>query len=239
MKTHSTLLLFLIFVHIAVDSAFTTLRSVTYNHQKWVSSSLVLSMGYGRSSPTSGGERTKRQERVGHLVRVELSRILHSGNLKGKNAVHLDDELRKRISVVNVDISPDLRQARVSVSVRPSSPEDADVDRRRAFSWLVKNTKPLRHTLAQQMSHIKASAPVLSFSQADVAAAVDVMYLIDKIAAGNDQRETVDVFGRENSVPRGIVGGMDFDDYDEGEEDWIEDEDDNYDTNEEYYDDEE
>mmetsp|Transcript_27909 Transcript_27909/g.41193 ORF Transcript_27909/g.41193 Transcript_27909/m.41193 type:complete len:235 (-) Transcript_27909:172-876(-) len=232
MKIRVILSLLSVFIHIAVDNAFTTIPSVRKNHHpKNASAPSVLGMGYGRSSPTSGGERTKRQERVGHLVRVELSRIIHTGNVKGKNAVHLDDELRKRISVVNVDVSPDLRQARVSVSVRRSSPEDADVDRRRAFSWLVKNMKPLRHTLAQQMSHIKASAPVLSFSQADVAAAVDVMYLIDKIAAGKDQRESVGVFGSENSVPRGIVGGMDFDDYDESEEDWIEDEEDNYDTN--------
>mmetsp|Transcript_8261 Transcript_8261/g.12705 ORF Transcript_8261/g.12705 Transcript_8261/m.12705 type:complete len:235 (+) Transcript_8261:279-983(+) len=217
-------LLLSLLVHISVSNALTTIPFNNGNRQNTVSSS-ARGMAYGRSSPTSGGERTKRQERVGHLVRVELSRIVHTGNIKGKNAGHLDDELRKRISIVNVDISPDLRQARISVSVRRSSHEDADVDRRRAFSWLVKNTNPLRHTLAQQMSHIKASAPALTFSQADVAAAVDVMYLIDKIAAGNDKRESLGMLGSENLVPRGIVDGMDFDDYDDGE-DWIDDDDD-------------
>lgn len=165
-------------------------------------------------------DRSKRQFRVGELVRTELARILHSGNIKG-DSTYLDNELRQRISIVGVDISPDLRQARVLVSIRGanannkkkkrgSNDDDDDddeekddskedkmetesttkyyetdpvVDKRRAYSWLVGNTKAIRHTLAQKMSHMKTS-PTLTFVQVDVAAATDVMYLIDKVSKG-------------------------------------------------------
>lgn len=142
-------------------------------------------------------ERSKRQERVGHLVQTELSRIIHSGNIKGQ-LEFLEDETRKCISVVKADVSPDLRQARISVSIRASprrqssSDEDdgsnAVIDKRRAYSWLVQNTKPIRHTLAQKMSHMK-TCPNLSFVQVDVGAATDVMYLIEQVSKGYKRQD--------------------------------------------------
>jgi ribosome-binding factor A len=148
-------------------------------------SNTALSASGGRSSPNYGKDRSKRQERVGHLVRTEVSSILHGGVIKGQ-ADYLEDELRKRISVVSADVSPDLKQARISISVmagKKGIESNPAVDKRRAYSWLVSNTKYIRHTLAQRMSHMK-SCPNLSFAQVDVAAAVDVMYLIDKVASG-------------------------------------------------------
>lgn len=198
--------------------------------------------------------KSKRQERVGQLVMTELSQIIHSGMIKGANVEYLDDELRTRISVVSTDVSPDLRQARVSVSVRPvpasvgsssidesteasialdasilesvSKPRRTSpaVDRRRAYAWLVRNTKPIRFTLAQKLSHMK-SCPDLTFVQVDVSAAVDVMYLIDKLSStnGNYKRESLDLFDSDE-VTRGIVGGLDFDATDD-DEDWDEEDD--------------
>ena len=164
-------------------------------------------------------ERSKRQERVGHLVRTELSQILHRGTIKGDLDGYLEDALRQRISLVNCDISPDLKQARISVSIRndktaEATASDAAVDKRRAYSWLVRNAKPLKHTLAQRMSHMK-SCPNLTFVQVDVAAAVDVMYLIDKVNAGY-KRESIDEY---------ISKGDYYDEYDDDDE-FYEDEDD-------------
>jgi len=159
------------------------------------------------------------------LVRTELSTILHKGVIKG-DADYLEDELRQRISVINADVSPDLRQARITVSIRKAlNNEESNpaVDRRRAFSWLVQNTKAIRHTLAQNLKYMK-SVPNLTFAQADVAAAVDVMYLIDKVAEGY-KREAVGEFGGDDdSLPRGMVGGIDFDDDEDIE--WIEEDED-------------
>jgi ribosome-binding factor A len=213
------------------------------------------SRSYDRHS--GGDEKSKRQERVGQLVMTELSQIIHSGLIKGTTAEYLDDELRTRISVVSTDVSPDLRQARISISIRPvpttkntlTNDNDMDdiaeastsfdtnalnnivastrpspsVDRRRAYAWLVRNTKPIRHTLAQKLSHMK-SCPELTFVQVDVSAAVDVMYLIDKLSSsnGNYKRENLDLF-HQDDVARGVVGGLDFDAVDD--DDWDEDDD--------------
>jgi len=163
---------------------------------------------------------------VGHLVQTELSQILHTGLIKGHDVEYLDDELRKRISVVSSDISPDLRQARIAVSVRSSSSGKAEspaVDRRRAYAWLVRNTKNIRHTLAQRLSHMK-SCPDLSFQQVDVSAAVDVMYLIDKLSEGDYKRKNLNLFNEGDEVASGIVGGMDFDEeLEDDDDDWDED----------------
>lgn len=197
------------------------------------SSSTKLSAIYtpGRSASRNsrnGGrdERSKRQFRVGELVRTELARILHAGLIKG-DATYLEEGLRQRISIVGVDVSPDLRQARISVSIRSAIQtqkradaeeetetmyyeDDPVVDKRRAFSWLVDNTKPLRHTLAQRMSHMKTS-PNLSFDQVDVAAATDVMYLIDKVSKG---------YERESIGEYEFLGDFDEDEDDDDDDDF-------------------
>jgi hypothetical protein len=62
------------------------------------------------------------------------------------------------------------------------------------------------------------TSPLLTFVQVDVGAAVDVMYLIDKVVSGYE-RETIGEYGKDDSgVPRGYVDGMDFDEgFDEDE----------------------
>lgn len=163
----------LVFVLFQLSSAFTSHQPSSVRFHKTESLSPLYSMySPGRSSSRSGKERSKRQYRVSQLVQTELGRIIHTGIIKG-DVDFLDDELRRRISIVSVDIAPDLRQARVSTSVRGSNAADssAAVDKRRAYSWLVQNAGPLRHTLAQKMSHLKSS-PSLTFVQVDVAAAV-------------------------------------------------------------------
>ncbi len=197
--------------------------------------SAIYTPGRSSSKSRKGDERSKRQFRVGELVRTELAKILHTGNIKG-DASHLEEELRQRISIVGVDVSPDLRQARISVSVRNAFAkrddedeeqqyyqDDPVVDKRRAYSWLVDNTKPLRHTLAQKMSHMKTS-PNLSFNQVDVAAATDVMYLIDKVSKG---------YERESIGEYEFLGEFDEEDDDEDfddEDDWDEMDEDFFDT---------
>jgi ribosome-binding factor A len=167
------------------------------------------------------------------LVRTELASILHTGIIRGKGVTYLEDELRQRISIVSVDVSPDLRQARVSVSIRNPAKKNSNnnndqaaaatavagstgsvspaVDKRRAYSWLVANTRPIRHTLAQRMSHIKTS-PDLTFVQVDVSAAVDVMYLIDKVSKGYERERIGEYGGDDDSLPEGMVIESEVDD---------------------------
>jgi len=200
-----------------------------------------------RSKNSSGrDDRSKRQFRVGELVKTELALILHTGIIKG-DATYLDNELRQRISIVSADVSPDLRQARISVSIRGTTAKnkkrngndnendnnkgdekiesklrtyyenDPVVDKRRAYSWLVDNSKPIRHTLAQKMSHMKSS-PTLTFVQVDVAAATDVMYLIDKVTQGY-QRESI---GEWEDFNDDDYDDDDDDDWDEIDDDFFE-----------------
>lgn len=224
-------------IYIYNGYAFLTSHLENHCHRSISSSSTTLSgynnrYGYDNKFRANQG-RSKRQERVGQLILSNLSQIIHSGLLKG-GAEYLDDDLRKRISIVNVNVSPDLRQARVTMSVRRPIDGDAAIDRRQAFSWLVEQAKPLRHTLSQRMSHMKTSAPILTFAQADVSAAVDVMYLIDQIAAGNDKRASVDFMKEfDENAPQGTVDGMSFGDLDEDEEDWIDEDEDGEDDEDE------
>lgn len=138
--------------------------------------------GNGRSSSRyAAGDRSKRQERVGHVVRSEIASILHNGSLIKYDDDPIEDELRRRINIINADVSPDLRQARVTVSIMAG--KDDIVSKRRAYAWLVRCTKSIRHALAQKMKHMKAS-PDITFVQVDVGAAVDVMQLIEKVSQG-------------------------------------------------------
>jgi ribosome-binding factor A len=226
-----------------------------------------LYANYGRSSPISGKDRSKRQERVGHLVRTEIANILQLGYpIKNQNG-YIDEELRRRINVVSADVSPDLRQARITVSIiKPTKTvatnddteydeeeedefdvDDAEedefdesdeelimpkqvfpvsqsgsaaIDRRRAYSWLVKNTKQIRHAMSQRLSHMKG-IPDLTFVQADVGAAVDVMKLIEKVSKGGYKRESIGTFGGDDdNLPNNMYLEGDLVDDDE----WIDDE---------------
>jgi ribosome-binding factor A len=257
---------------IVATNAFSISRNTNTQHHR--STSLQpLRMGYGRSSPQSR-DRSKRQERVGQIVRTEIASIVQQGYQVKNSKGSIDDELRRRISIVNADVSPDLRQARITVSVIkptrraaveeeeeddleddfdeefeepkhvfPSSRNgDAVVDRRRAYSWLVKNTKQVRHALSQRLSHMK-TIPNLTFVQADVGAAVDVMNLIEKVSAGDYKRENLGLFGgADDNLPDNMYleselegeGWIDddFDDFDDFEDEADENEDNNEDEDE-------
>jgi len=182
---------------------------------------------YGRSSARRGQAeiRSKRQERVGHLVRVELAQIVQSGS-PIRYAEYIEEELRRTVNIVNADVSPDLRQARITVSIIGSEA----AQKRRIYAWLVDSTKLIRHALSQRLSHMK-TIPNLSFVLADVGAAVDVMNLIERISSDSKyKRETLGWDGSTDEdasdVPTGIVGGLDFDEDDD--DGWIDEDEDEY-----------
>jgi ribosome-binding factor A len=198
-----------------IPQSANTLQSQECNFNSKRTSSTALQMAHGKygngrsSSRYAAGDRTKRQERVGHVVRTELASILHKGFIRFDNDP-IEDELRRRINIVHCDVSPDLRQARVTVSVMSGKDRKMDaIAKRRAYAWLVRSTKAIRHSLAQKMKHMKGS-PDLTFVQVDVGAAVDVMQLIEKVSTGYKRDDVLE---------------MEFEDDDEDgwedEEDWI------------------
>lgn len=200
----------------------------------------------------NNNQRSKRQERVGQLVQTELANILHRGHIQylnnndGNNNsadAYLEDDLRKRISIVNADVSPDLRRARITISIlgRRGGGGGRDsnqrmIDKRRAYAWLVRNTKSIRHALSSKMAHMKGGSPELMFVQVDVGAAVDVMNLIDKVGRGYKREDVGDEEYWKSMMLEMEKGEEeeDGDDYDGDEDDdWIDEEGDDDDDDEE------
>jgi ribosome-binding factor A len=205
----------------STSTANSLLQSEQHNSQR-ISSSTALQMAHGKygngrsSSRYATGDRTKRQERVGHVVRTELALILHKGFIKYDNDP-IEDELRRRINIVHCDVSPDLRQARVTVSVMSGKDRKMDaIAKRRAYAWLVRSTKSIRHSLAQKMKHMKGS-PDLTFVQVDVGAAVDVMQLIEKVSTGYKRDDVLEMDFEDDDED----GWADFDDEDFDDEDGV------------------
>lgn len=93
------------------------------------------------------------------------------------------------------------------------------IAKRRAYAWLVRNTKSIRHALAGRMAHMKGGSPDLTFVQVDVGAAVDVMQLIEKVSKGYKREDvSLDYIGYDDDE-------WDDEDYEEGDE--VEGDDDN------------
>jgi len=251
--------------------AITTLSAYNTEREQRSKSKSRKNDRFGPSNSYNG--RSKRQERVGHLVRTEIASIVHLGYpIKfAEGGTILEGPLRKRINIVSVDVSPDLRHARVAVSVLDPPPtnddedneevDDSDenvidddplgikessaksnviadqvvansndpvIDRRRAYSWLVRNTWQIRHALAQRLKHMKG-IPELRFVQVDVGAAVDVMFLIEKVMEEDYKRTDIEDLFEEGGV-RVVDGGGSGDDNDVDDDGWVdEDEDDWFD----------
>jgi len=121
-------------------------------------------------------DESRRQSRISQYVKSELSAILLTGH-GVKSPRGISDELRRAVSVVDVDVSPDLRNCNVYVSVRGDA-----LAKREAYSWLVRSTRALRHRLAERNRSMKR-VPEILFKEADVSAAVDVMRLIEEANA--------------------------------------------------------
>lgn len=175
--------------------------------------------GNGRSSSryASSQERTKRQERVGHVVRSELATILNRGtSIKNENEP-IEGELRRRINIVHADVSPDLRHARITVSIMAGKDSKLNtIAKRRAYAWLVRNTKSIRFSLAHKMKHMKGGSPELTFVQVDVGAAVDVMQLIEKVSEGYKREDVLEMDFEEEDWDEDDDGWSDFDEEGDG-----------------------
>lgn len=137
----------------------------------------------------SAGE-SKRQARVSQLMTGEIAKILRHGHGIKTND-RIDDDVRCKIAVVDVDMSPDLRAAKVYISVY------GDVmEKREAYSWCVKNTKAIRKALATELRDMKR-VPELFFRESDISAAVDLMALIDKVTDEDEANAAAVAMGGE------------------------------------------
>lgn len=162
--------------------------------------------------PAAGVSREsgRRPSRVGQVVRAELATVIRTANSVGSKRIPAG--LQSMISIVDVDMSPDLRNARVKVSIIGDRK-----DKISAVRWLQGNTRGLRHELAKRNRGMKV-IPMLSFAHVDVGAATDTMVQIEKLraldeAAAQARGETDD-----------DSGGIDFDAADDDA--WLDEDDD-------------
>eukprot|EP00281_Chroomonas_sp_CCMP1168_P005616 CAMPEP_0206270420 /NCGR_PEP_ID=MMETSP0047_2-20121206/32857_1 /ASSEMBLY_ACC=CAM_ASM_000192 /TAXON_ID=195065 /ORGANISM="Chroomonas mesostigmatica_cf, Strain CCMP1168" /LENGTH=124 /DNA_ID=CAMNT_0053699057 /DNA_START=576 /DNA_END=950 /DNA_ORIENTATION=- len=98
------------------------------------------------------------------------------------------EALAVKTSIVDVEMTPDVKVAKVHISVIGS-----DEDKDYVVSWLQLNSKTIRYELAQNMKHLR-TVPSLRFIAADVGAAMDVMSILDKISKEREapQAESVE-----------------------------------------------
>ena len=133
--------------------------------------------------PAAGVSREsgRRPSRVGQVVRAELATVIRTANSVGSKRIPAG--LQSMISIVDVDMSPDLRNARVKVSIIGDRK-----DKISAVRWLQGNTRGLRHELAKRNRGMKV-IPMLSFAHVDVGAATDTMVQIEKLRALLQERQ--------------------------------------------------
>jgi len=173
----------------------------------------------GGGSPLDREGPSKRQLRVGSLLQSEIADIIRKGyEVKSEDA--LEDGLRSRISVVDVECSPDIRFAKVAVSIYGET-----VEKREAFVWLVDNAKAIRHALSQRLKDMR-HVPDISFRQDDLSAGADMFHLLSQLEEDRKMRSSV----RRND-------GLEVDWSDDEEED--EDDDDDYEGEEDVEEEEE
>jgi len=169
------------------------------------------------------GDGRRRPSRVGMVVQAELATLIRTGDIHGSQKI--PGGLKQLISIVDVDMSPDLRNARIKVSVIGDRKDKVS-----AVRWLRANNKGLRHALAKKNRGMKR-IPQLSFDHVDVGAATDMMIKLEELKRGDEAAQAARGEGDED-----MEGGFDFaaddedawlDDDDDADDDaWLDDDDD-------------
>ena len=234
---------------VAVRTATTTRAATTRTSRYSQKNSNIYSSS--SSFPSSSSFRSKRQERIGQVLQKELSEIFHSHiheikmtpsftSSSSSYTIQQDALLFKRLTIVRVDVSPDLRQAKVVISLVQGSSSSSSssttttnhknqllMDRRRIYSLVVQYTKQIRHALSQRVRHWKI-LPTLSFEQVNVGAAVDVMILLNQIQFNKDnsgglKRAKIGKYGGDDDSLPPIYLQEDDDDEEDDDLVWLDD----------------
>jgi len=117
---------------------------------------------------------THRVDKVAAQLQVELSSIL--GDLR--------DPRVGLISVVDVDLSPDLRQARVRVSTL-----GGDDDHARLMEVLQRARGFVRHELASRMRHLRRVPDIRFVDDRNIEYAVHIEQVIEELHHKEDSGE--------------------------------------------------
>ena len=205
------------------------LHALTWASAVWQAPAALQLTLVGASSPSPlllqhrgavpcmmAGDGRRRPARVGQVVQAELATLIRTGSVYGTKKI--PSGLQQLISVVDVDMSPDLRNARVKVSVIGDRKDKVS-----AVRWLRGNSKTLRHELAKRNRGMKR-IPMLSFDHVDVGAATDMMIKLDELSRQDEEAARA----RGDAAPgEDVEGGFDF--AADDEDAWLDEEEDDED----------
>lgn len=146
----------------------------------------------------------RRPNRVGELIRREISPIIDDAFAM---AFESESKSPVLVSVENVMCSPDLRNARVSISVMGTVEQKALV-----LKWLKDTKKSLRFELAQCL-HMKY-VPELIFGESEVSSAAKTVDILEQLAYERAEKEKLrsDVALAPDPLPGGADMEVNADD---------------------------
>jgi len=155
---------------------------------------LVTARGdYGEVGESgSSGSPSRRQNRVAELVKRELGEIVADAGRTWFGGATL-------VSLTGVEMSPDLQQATVWVSVITGSGGRGGTDLEGILTRLKKERKTIRYRLAQRLRTMR-TVPELLFRKSETEGIFRTMGILDKLSAERQAREGEEQVdqGREN-----------------------------------------
>ena len=110
-------------------------------------------------SPRSIQTDTIRQLRFSRNLRDELSDIITSSDIKANN--YPEERLLRGTSIIDIEVSSDLTNVKVTLSVLGNS-----VEKRQVYVWLNENVGQVRYSLAKRIRNVRR-IPTLSFKLMD------------------------------------------------------------------------
>ncbi|KAA8498832.1 Ribosome-binding factor A [Porphyridium purpureum] len=116
----------------------------------------------------------RRPNRVAEMIKREISMVLRDQYTTHARFHGLPSWSTLMLSVMDVNVSPDLRNARIEVSM-------AQADMSRVLKWLNGNRRTLRYEMAQRMTHMKIM-PDLYFKESGAGGAFRTVSILDELA---------------------------------------------------------
>jgi ribosome-binding factor A len=119
------------------------------------------------------------QQKVGRMLRDELSDIIASGDIKAN--VYPDERLLRGVTIDDIDFASDLTTAKVSLSILGNS-----VEKRQVYVWLCNNIGQVRFELSQRLRDLRR-VPEIRFTLVDTQSAQYLNSVLDEIAEANSR----------------------------------------------------
>jgi ribosome-binding factor A len=117
------------------------------------------------------------QQKVGRMLRDELSDIITGGDIKAN--VYPEERLLRGVTIADIDFASDLSTAKVSLSILGNS-----VEKRQVYVWLCNNIGQVRYELSQRLRDLRR-VPEIRFVLANTQSAQYLNRVLDEIAEAN------------------------------------------------------